>query len=170
MLGIFMFIFALGLESLSSTTSISAVSQGSVTVPEPVQAAASETKLVAEEQIASGKFTSALEVKPILNATRANWIAVREFDGQDLVYVTHLWAWRCGLAELRIGLNGEMPQIWDLPDCHLDQPVPNVIADDDGLPYRVFPLGSIEQVEVVLTYDDLTTATAKYDRQGVLIP
>jgi hypothetical protein len=170
MLGMFMFMIALSLNVISSSGTVSTVSQGSVTVPEPAQVELPETELVAEEQVASGKFTTALEVKPILNATRGSWIAVREYDGQDLIYVTHLWSWRCGLVEMRVGLNGAAPEIWDLPSCHKDQPVPNIMADDDGLPYRVFPLGSVNEVEVVLTYDDLTTDNAKFNRQGVLIP
>lgn len=170
MLGMFLFMIALGFDSMSSAGSITTISQGSVTVPQSAPIPATNQGLVAEEQVASGKFTTALEVKPILNATRANWIAVREYDGQDLIYVTHLWSWRCGLVQMRIGLNGAAPEIWDLPDCHVDQPVPNMMADEDGLPYRVFPLGSVSEVVVELTYDDLTTVTAKYDRQGVLIP
>lgn len=124
----------------------------------------------AEPQVATGKFTTALEVKPILNATRANWIGVREYGGQDLVYVTHLWSWRCGLVEMRIGLNGATPQPWPLPDCHMDLPVPNMIAESDGLPFRAFPLNSIHQIEVFVTYDDLTSQSATFDRQGVMIP
>ncbi len=170
MLGLFLFMVALGLDSMSANVPMQTTSQGSVTVAEPAPVPATDKAMVAEEQVASGKFTTALEVKPILNATRANWIAVREFDGQDLIYVTHLWSWRCGLVEMRIGLNGAAPEIWELPDCHMDQPVPNMMADEDGLPYRVFPLGSVNEVEVELTYDDLTKAAAKFDRQGTLIP
>ena len=79
------------------------------------KAAAPQSGLVAEPQVASGRFLTALEVRPILNATQGNWIAVREYGGEDLLYVTHLWSWRCGLAELRIGLNGAAPEVWPLP-------------------------------------------------------
>ena len=126
--------------------------------------------LVAEPQVPTGKFTTAVEVKPILNATRGNWVAVREFNGQDLVYVTHLWSWRCGLLEMRVGVNGAPPEPWPLPMCHEDQPAPNMIADSDGLPYREFGLQSVTTLEVQLTYDDLSTDTGQFDRQSVLIP
>lgn len=126
-------------------------------------------QLVAEPQTATGKFTTALEVKPILNATRGNWITVREYDGKDLVYVTHLWAWRCGLLEMRVGINGNTPEPWPMPDCHLDQPAPGAILETDGLPYRSYALGSIALIEVQLTYDDLATAGAKFNREGRLV-
>lgn len=135
----------------------------------PVIEAEPEAQLVAEPQLATGKFTTALEVKPILNATRGNWITLREYQGQDLVYVTHLWAWRCGLLEIRIGINGNTPEIWPMPECHMDQPTPGAILDTDGLPYRGYGLGSVALIEVQLTYDDLTTAGAKYNRDGRLV-
>lgn len=142
--------------------------------PEPVAPPAfltpAEPQLVAEPQVPTGKFTTALEVKPILNATRGNWITVREFNGRDLLYVTHLWSWRCGLLELRVGLNGNPPEPWPLPECHMDAATPAAILDTDGLPYRDFQPGSIAMIEVQITYDDLTTDRAKYNRQGIQIP
>ncbi|NSY39287.1 hypothetical protein [Leisingera sp. ANG59] len=128
--------------------------------------AAVPAALAAEPQEATGRFTTALEVKPILAATQANWIHVREFDGQDLLYVTHLWSWRCGLAQVRLGVNGQAPEIWPLPDCHLEEGFPNMIKEEDGLPYRSYPLGSIEQIAVEVTYDDLSTESLTFSRSG----
>lgn len=140
------------------------------TEPAPAFLAPVKPGLVAEPQTPTGRFTTATEVRPILTATRGSWILVREFNGKDLLYVTHLWAWRCGLVEIRIGINGNPPAVWPMPDCHLDQPSPGAITEDDGLPYGEFALGSIAMIEVELTYDDLTTDSAKFNRNGMLLP
>jgi hypothetical protein len=133
-------------------------------------APAAKPALVAESQAPTGRFMTATEVKPILNATRGNWIMVREYDGKDLLYVTQLWSWRCGLLEMRVGINGNDPEVWPMPECHPDQPSPAAILEDDGLPYREFGLGSIAMIEVELTYDDLSTDSVKFSRQGKIIP
>jgi hypothetical protein len=134
-------------------------------------APAAKPALVAEPQTPTGRFTTATEVKPILQATRTSWILVRDdHNNQDILYVTHLWAWRCGLLELRVGINGNDPEVWPLPECHLDQPSPGATLEGDGLPYRTYQLGSIAMVEVEITYDDLSTDSAKYNRNGMLIP
>lgn len=36
-----------------------------------------------EPQIPTGKYTTAMEVRPILGITKNNWIGEREFEGQD---------------------------------------------------------------------------------------
>lgn len=133
------------------------------------QAAASPA-LVAEEQVATGKFLTALEVKPILTATKGNWVAVRDYDGQDLVYVTHLWAWRCGLVQIEMAVNGGAMEVWPMPDCHVDSPTPGAITDADGLPYRSYATGSVQQLDVRITYDDLSVDTISVARQAVLMP
>lgn len=126
--------------------------------------------LAAEPQTPTGKFTTATEVRPILSATKSSWVAVREYDGQDLLYVTHLFAWRCGLAELKVGVNGGLPQVWPLPPCHLNTASPNAITETDGLPYVRFPLGSVKTIEVHVIYDDLGTDMALFGRKSVLMP
>lgn len=126
--------------------------------------------LQAEPQVATGKFTSALEVKPILNATRGNWIGVREWEGQDLIYVTHLWAWRCGLLQMEVSVNGAGYEIWPMPPCHMDIATPNAIRENDGLPYRAYRLKSVIEVSVRVTYDDLTMQEAGFPRGAILLP
>lgn len=126
--------------------------------------------LVAEPQVATGRFLTALEVKPILGATRGNWVAVRDFNGQDLLYVTHLWAWRCGLVQLELSVNGAGYEVWPLPKCHEDTGAPNAILQEDGLAYRVYERGSIAQIAVRVTYDDLTVEEAWFDRAMVMTP
>ena len=126
--------------------------------------------LVAEPQTPSGKFTTAAEVKPILNATKGSWVAVREFDGQDLLYVTHLWAWRCGLHAMAISLNDEPMQNWPLPECHMKYTSPSAILDEDGLPYLTLRLGSVETIDIQIVYDDLSMDVARFERGNVLIP
>ncbi|MGH1414292.1 MAG: hypothetical protein ACRBB0_12435 [Pelagimonas sp.] len=124
----------------------------------------------AEQQVASGRFTTALEVKPIMNATRNAWIAIREYNGQDLVYVTHIWSWRCGLVAMKYAVNDEPLEEWPLPKCHEDTNSPNVMKPEDGLPYREYALGSVDTVTVELIYDDLTTERVTYNRKGALMP
>ena len=125
---------------------------------------------VAEPQVPSGRFTTATEVKPILTATKSAWVAVREYEGRDLVYVTQILAWRCGLVELTLQINEGTPEIWDLPPCHEDTASPNAILAEDGLPYRAYPLGSVQSVTIGLTYDDLSTDGATFQRAQVLMP
>lgn len=133
-------------------------------------AAAPAPALVAEPQVPTGKFTTATEVKPIMSATKANWIAVRLYEGQDYLYVTQIWSWRCGLAQMRYSVNGGPLQVWPLPPCHEEYATPNAILDGDGNPMQTFPGGSIATVAIEITYDDLTTETAQFSRASVLMP
>ena len=126
--------------------------------------------LVAEPQTPSGKFMTATEVKPILGATRGNWVAIREFNGQDLLYVTHLWSWRCGLAAMAISVNDEPMQNWPLPPCHEGTAQPNAITDSDGQPYLTLKLGAVQKVAIQLVYDDLSMERAEFTRPQVLMP
>ena len=121
----------------------------------------------AEPQVPTGKFTTATEVKPILSATRGNWVGVRKWEGQDLIYVTHIWAWRCGLVALEVSINSGPFEDWPLPACHMDIASPNSILEEDGLPYRAFGLNSIIEVAVRVTYDDLSVEEARFPRGAI---
>lgn len=125
-----------------------------------------------EDQTPTGQFTTAGEVKPILGMTKGNWVAVRNYEGQDLLYFTHLMSWRCGLFEVRYGLNGAAPtQILPMEPCHLDTNAPNSMTQvADFLPYVTLQENSVDSVTVEVLYDDATSEVASFTRSEIQIP
>jgi hypothetical protein len=117
-------------------------------------------------------FTSAAEVKPILGATKSAWIAIREYEGNDLVYFTQIESWRCGLAEVRFSVNSTAAaKVWEMEPCYEGEAQPNAIKMPDGrVPYIVLPLGMVSSVSVVIVYDDGTEDRADFERKAVLMP
>ncbi|MGR3714718.1 MAG: hypothetical protein ACU0A6_16540 [Shimia sp.] len=131
--------------------------------------ALAEGDRVAEDQTPTGKFLTATEVRPILDATQANWVAVREYEGQDLIYFTHLLSWRCGLFEVQYTINEGPRTVFTIPECAPD--IANAMAIPDGtVIYIARPLGSVQTIKIDVLYDDLGTASASFDRAAVLIP
>lgn len=134
-----------------------------------VSGGAAVSQYVAEPQTPSGKFTTATEIKPIMGATKGNWVAVREYDGNDLVYFTHLLSWRCGLVGIEYRINGGPVQNWPLAPCQVDTAQPNAIPQDAQI-YAVHPLKSVEMLDVEIIYDDLSRDSASFQRNQVLMP
>ncbi len=116
------------------------------------------------------QFTTAAEVRPILEATRASWVAIREYDGHDLLYFTHLMAWRCGLEAIYYRVNDGEENIWLGEECHEGTTQPNAILSQNLLPFVSYPLNSIKNVSLRLVYDDGEQATATYSREAILMP
>ena len=113
------------------------------------------------------QMTEAAQIRPILDATKANWIAVRKWEGEDLIYFTHLEAWRCGLDGVKFGVNTDIPdQVWELAPC--DESNPNALPAD-YLPFTNFELDSIKSVIVEMTYDDGKTDTVSFQRADIEI-
>lgn len=156
------------LMSMASGGGAAMTSTGTATVPAGQDQP--EVMREAEDQTPSGKFLTATETKPILTATRGNWVAVREYNGQDLIYFTHLLSWRCGLYEINYAINGGGWQSWPMPECHVDGPSPNAITEADGLPYIALELGSVQNIDVEILYDDLSTDAVSFDRAAVKMP
>jgi hypothetical protein len=125
-----------------------------------------------EDQTPTGKFTTAGEVKPILGMTKANWVAVRNYENQDLLYFTHLMSWRCGIWEVRYGLNGAAPiEIFEMEPCYEDTASPNSMMVTEGyLPFMTFAENSIESIIVEITFDDGTVETGEFARSSIEIP
>lgn len=124
-----------------------------------------------DDQTPSGKFTTAAEVGPILEMTKDSWAAVREYDGQDLVYFSHVLGWRCGLKAAKFSINDGPLEDLEMPECHMKFKQPNAMIDDEPLmTFRRYDLGSVTSIRVDLLLDDLTTQSVTLLRENILIP
>lgn len=125
-----------------------------------------------EPQVPTGRYTTAIEIKPLITATRAGWVAIGSSQAGDLLYFSQLLGFRCGLWDIHYGLNGAPPTIpVVMEECHTDTRSPNAITDPMAFPiYITEPQGSIESVEVQVTFDDGTIDAAVYGRQLILLP
>jgi hypothetical protein len=172
-----------GIEPFTDITAVptpDSVTEEAPMIATPPTEGKSDTKLGSadtparepENQNPTGRYTTATEVKPILGMTRPSWIAIQQNGDQDYLYFTNLLAWRCGLWEVRYGLNGAPPEtVLPLEPCYDDTASPNGMVDIENYPiYLTAPGGSLESVEIELLFDDGTTDAAVYARQSVLMP
>lgn len=117
---------------------------------------------------AAQQFTTAEEVRPMLDFTRDDWVSLREFDGDDHLIFTHILAWRCGIDRIGYAVNGAERERLAVEPCYEGETRPNAFKDKDILPYVAFASGSVETVTVWLTYDDGTTDKEEYGRKAIL--
>ena len=95
---------------------------------------------------------------------------MREWDGQDLLYFTHLESWRCGLDQVRYFVNEGKPRIWQMEECYIDTNAPNALKLEGRVPYTELPLQSIQSVTIEITYDDGSIERETFQRNQVLMP
>ncbi|MCA0043054.1 hypothetical protein [Celeribacter litoreus] len=115
-------------------------------------------------------FTTAAEVKPILQATKPQWAAVRNYDGKDLLYFTNLLSWRCGLTEISYSVNGSDPAIFEMEPCYTETAQPNALKAETLDAILVsFPPDTVETVDVTVTFDDGSVEEAHYMRAAIQI-
>jgi len=112
-------------------------------------------------------YTTAAEVKPILDMTRDTWVALGEDGDNDILYFTHLLAWRCGLEKVFLSVNDGEEQVFDAEPCHEDRQQPNALDIEDHPIFLMFDLKLIDTVTVRLLYDDGSEDTQSYDRAEI---
>jgi len=98
------------------------------------------------------------QIKQILDLTKANWVSFRDWQGQELIYFTHLESWKCGIDYVFYGLNGgPLDQEWQLDECNPDNP--NAVLKEK--PYIELPLGSAQSISVQLIFPDGTKSAVE---------
>lgn len=87
----------------------------------------------------------------ILDLTKGSWAYFRDYNGRQLVYFTHLDAYRCGITAVRYSLNTDaLDMNWTLQPCDTKKPH-NITTDK---PYISLPLGTATSITVQLTFND----------------
>lgn len=119
---------------------------------------------------ANAQFMTAAEVKPILDVTSGSWVAIREWDGNDLVYFTHLETFRCGLSGVRYGINSDVADTpYALEECFEGTAAPNALDPTVHDIYITLPLGSVQKITVDVKYDDGSVTSVTFDRASIQI-
>ncbi|SIO03241.1 hypothetical protein [Vannielia litorea] len=116
-------------------------------------------------------FTTAAEVRPILESIKDKWIAIRVEGDEDYVFFTPIVSWRCGVQAVQFGFNDEPPtRALEMPKCHTEFSNPNVMVDGDPTPLVTAPARSVETVTIRMMYDDGALSESVIPRKQVLIP
>lgn len=119
--------------------------------------------------IVHGQMLDAAQIRPILNATKNSWVAVREWQGQDLVYFTHLLTWRCGLDKIQYSINtASADKNWDFVPCDEAAANPMALPSQQKI-YGRFDLNSVQSITVKITYDDGEQDMVTFERATVQI-
>ena len=99
--------------------------------------------------------------RKILDMTATSWLSFRDYNGL-LVYYTHLMSYRCAIREVRIGIDGAVPdKVLKLPPCDLRDPS---AIPSDATPYLKIGAG-VKSVSVELTYRDGSVSEIKTFRK-----
>lgn len=105
---------------------------------------------VVSTSLTSHSFAAGQE-KQILQATKDNWVSFRDYNGRQLIYFTHLEAWKCGITEVRFSINSDaLDQIYELQAC--GETPDNAVTVHN--PYIVLHLNTAQSISVQITYED----------------
>lgn len=89
--------------------------------------------------------------KHVLNLTKTGWVQFRDFNGQQLIYFTHLESYRCGIKAVHYSLDGDaLDREWKLQPC--DPRNPHAITTNK--PYITLPPGRAKSISVQVTFSD----------------
>jgi len=114
-------------------------------------------------------FTTSAGVKPILELIKGNWVAVRPYEGQDLLYFSTLLIYRFGIQQISFAYNGGPFQPLQHEPCHWGENDPMALKLETHLPYVVAPLNSLQSVAIQLDFDDGTVMSQSYQRDAIPI-
>lgn len=64
-----------------------------------------------------------LNIKKLLEQTTTNWLSFRDFNGENLLYYSHLVSYKCAIKTARYGFSkDDLGKSFDMPPCNQDDP------------------------------------------------
>jgi hypothetical protein len=119
-----------------------------------------------------GDLTQAPGVAMIHQAIKDQMVSFKQEGEVDFVYFTALLAWRCGVTQVLVGLNGAPPSIpLPMEPCYRDLREPNTLKmDRPEFPiFLKMPAGSAQTMTLRIQYDDGASADFFVERAKNLI-
>jgi hypothetical protein len=128
--------------------------------------------LVPQAGWTQGDLTSAAGAAMIHQGIKAQMVSFKQEGDVDFVYFTNLLAWRCGVAQILVGLNGAEPTIpLAMEPCYRDLAQPNTLKmDRPEFPiYLKMPAGSAQTMVLRILYEDGNAADFLVERSKSMI-
>lgn len=94
-------------------------------------------------------------------------MSFRNYNGEQLIYFTHLQSYSCGLDAVHYSLNSTaLDREWKLQPCNPKNPH----AIGPGKPYITMPLETAEWIAVQITFADATKSEiVRITKDGILL-
>jgi hypothetical protein len=109
---------------------------------------------------ANAQMPPPAQLKMMAEAAKAQWVAFRNWNGKQWIYLTIPVTYHCGLTEIRYSLNGaDLGERWPVPECNPQMPF-NVDPQKDRV-YRAFDPGTVSSVSLQLVYVDGTESAVR---------
>lgn len=108
-------------------------------------------------------------IAPILEMTKGNWVALRSWEGDELLYFTQIEAWRCAVSGVSYSVNGGPWMVWNLAPCQVGTPAPNALPPEH-LPFVKLPAELVQEVAVQIEMTDGQRLENTFPRAAILMP
>ncbi len=100
------------------------------------------------------------QLKGMVEASKDRWVAFRNWNGRQWIYLTIPLTYHCGIKEMRYSLNGtDLAERWPVPDCNPQMPFN--IDREKAQVYRAFDPGTVGSVSLQLVYTDGTESAVR---------
>jgi hypothetical protein len=109
---------------------------------------------------ANAQMPPAAQLKEMAEASSDRWVAFRNWNSRQWIYLTIPLTYHCGIEEMRYSLNGaDLAERWPVPECNPQ--LPFNIDSEKAQVYLAFDPGAVNSVSLQLVYADGTESAVR---------